>query len=79
MLAQRRGPEPGMGRENTSRWSVQCNSGTAFQREEAVCVKTNGDKRFASSFIFVESEDGDGEKLVLRGGWKGRQESYHGR
>lgn len=50
----------------------------AFQREEAVRVKTNGDKRFASSFIFVESEDGDGEKLVLRGGWKGRQESYHG-
>lgn len=41
-------------------------------------VKTNGDKRFASSFIFVESEDRDGEELVLRGGWKGRQESYHG-
>lgn len=46
--------------------------------EEAVRAKTNGDQRFASSFIFAESEDGDGEKLVLRGGWKGRQESYHG-
>ena len=28
--------------------------------------KTNGDKRFASSFISVESKDGDGEELVLR-------------
>ena len=41
-------------------------------------VATNGDKRFASSFISVESKDGDGVELVLRAGWKGRQESYHG-
>lgn len=39
-------------------------------------VKTNGDKRFASSFISVESKGGC-EELVLRGGWKGRQEAYH--
>ena len=79
VLAQRRGPEPGMGRENTSWWSLyNATQRRTFQREEAVHAETNGDKRFASSFISIESKDGDGAELVLRAGWKGRQElSWH--